>query len=114
MAVKYRHPQEAEARAAFASLSSVINAGSSAGSDLLAELIMHEHPTLAGYIARAVGLGIMRRSVREEEFRAYDSWEFDCREKPFTADNPPHPEHDGRHSCGLVVGAMLMAQGGVL
>lgn len=112
---KLTHPSEAEAREAFATLSSIINAGSRAGSDLLADLIMHEHPTLSGYFARATALGIMRRSVREEDFKAFDSWEGDCElSDPLSTDTPRHPMHDGRHSCRLVVGAMLMAQGGVL
>ena len=111
MAVEFTQPREAEAREAFKTLSSVINAGSRAGSDLLADLVMHEHPTLSGYMARAVALGIMRRSVREEDFTAFQPFGTPCTDTPSLE---AHPIHDGRHSCRLVVGAMYLAQGGVL
>lgn len=94
---------------AYRVLHNAINGSRIDARNILANLVADEHPTLSGQFGKAVALGIMRRSVREE-FRPFDSWEHDCREKPFTADNPPHPEHDGRHSCQLVIGAMLMAQ----
>lgn len=106
-----RHAERvAQARDAFKVLSDIINGGSSEGVDIIATLVANEHPTLSGQFVKAGALGIMRRSVRDLSFRPFDSWEVDCREKPMSADNPPHPEHDGRHTCHLVIGSMLAAQ----
>lgn len=98
---------ERKVEEAFDTLISAINGG--LGKSSLANLVARQHPTLSGQLAKFVALGIMRRSTRNENFRAFDSWEMDCRVKPFTADNPPHPDHDGRHDCQTVIGAMLMA-----
>ena len=106
---RIRAEREQKAQDAFKALSDIINGGSTEGVDIIANLVANDHPTLSGQFAKAAALGVMRRAVRDEAFRPFDSWEFDCREKPFSADNPPHPEHDGRHTCQTVIGAMLLA-----
>lgn len=102
---------QAKVETAYKAISDAINGGGYGDAkDMLANLVANEHPTLSGQLAKAVALGIMRRSVRDETFRAFDTWERDCTVKPVSADNPPHPDHDGRHSCVLVIGSMLAAQ----
>jgi hypothetical protein len=106
---KVRATQE-RVEAAFKVVSDAINGGYGDAKDMLANLVANEHPTLSGQFAKAVALGIMRRSVRDETFRPFDSWDRDCQLYPMSAENPPHPDHDGRHSCKLVIGSMLAAQ----
>ena len=96
--------------AAFEAISKAVNGGYGDGGDMLANLIANEHPTLSGIIAKSVALGIMRRAVRDLEFKPFGQWDRDCQLYPMSADNPPHPDHDGRHSCKLVIGSMLAAQ----
>lgn len=95
-----------------------INAMSSSAGDALALAVMREHPTLAGQLGRGVALGIMRAVMGNPDWKPYDST---IRKQP---EDPPmhracmipsvlsHPDHDGRFSCELVIGAELMARQG--
>ena len=106
---KVRETEE-KVKAAFKVISDAINGGWGDAKDFLAIEVANEHPTLSGQLAKAVATGIMRRSVRDPEWKNGMGWERDCTERPVSVENPPHPDHDGRHSCQLVIGSMLAAQ----
>jgi hypothetical protein len=96
--------------AAFKAISDAINGGYGDAKDMLATFVANQHPTLSGQLAKAVATGIMRRAVYDPDWKNGMQWERDCTVRPVSADNPPHPDHDGRHSCQLVIGSMLAAQ----
>lgn len=99
---------------AVAALSDAINGRTNA--DALANALMHEHPTLLGQIAKAVGIGVMRRTVRDETWRPFDTTVGGperiraCSLPAIGINNTQHPEHDGRLDCATVIGADLMAR----
>lgn|SRR5574340_349175 len=79
--------------------------------DALADAIASEHPTLIGQLAKAVGIGVMRRTLRDSTWQPYDrtTGEPDCREG-YQAGKPLHPSHDGRLDCDTIVGATYIAR----
>lgn len=81
-------------KAAYESVSHAINGGST---NVLASVIGREHGYLLNELASAVALGIM--------VKTYDSICRDSLDGRIT-DFGVHPEHDGRLSCGTVVGAL--------
>jgi hypothetical protein len=117
-------------------LSDFVNVGFGREIGAFANALAIEHPTLVGQIAKAVGLGVMRRTLGTAWGPAdrtwYESGEANAlgfREPQFivrgrcsgaegvhplygsqmtpTAD---HPTHDGRLECQTIVGAELMAR----
>lgn len=104
---------------AFEAISRAINGGYGDAKDMLALEVGNEHPTLSGQIAKAVAVGIMRRAVRDPEWKAFDTYDQFCTVPQPTnlifgdgtgVTMPRHAAHDGRHSCELVIGAELMAR----
>jgi hypothetical protein len=97
----------------FETISHVIKGGHNAV-NALADVVSNEHPTLSGQFAKATAIGIVRRATYNPEWKPFDTWERDCTEETYTAPDttpiPKHPEHDRRHSCALIAGAVLMAQ----
>ncbi len=90
-------------------LGSFCNAMSGDQIDAFATALAAEHPTIVGQIAKAVGMGVMRRATREPGWKPYD---------PMAATTPrcgiegatDHAVHDGRLNCSTVRGAELMAR----
>lgn len=84
----------ADAKTAYAALSHNINGGSTS---IIAGVLRSEHPYLLNELAQAFAMGVLTRT--------YDAI---CRESVAGGvhDFGPHPEHDGRLSCGTVVGAL--------
>lgn len=101
-----------EATEALTSVIRAINGGSSEATAALAESVANEHPTLSGQLGKAIAIGLVRRATYNPDWRPFDPWERDCPlTSPLgTSEHPKHPEHDGRHSCALIAGAVLMAQ----
>jgi hypothetical protein len=92
-----------------------VNGMQSDQADAFATALANTHPTLLGQIAKAVAIGVMRRTMYDPEWRPWDS----TSKRPrctiaggmVSGSNVlPHPEHDGRLSCNTVVGAELMAR----
>jgi hypothetical protein len=86
----FDHRRYNEAKAAYESVSRNINGGSS---NVLGSIIAQEHPYLTNELAEAIAYGILSRT--------YDRL---CPDGPGNIGT--HPEHDGRLSCGTVVGAL--------
>lgn len=88
--------------------------------DKVAEAIRHEHPTLIGQMAKAVAVGVMRRTLREtwKPYGVFPKGTVYCNLQPHGSipgtDYPLakvfHPEHDGRLDCSTVIAAELMAR----
>lgn len=85
-----------------------------------ANVIVREHPTLTGKLAKAVGLGIMRHTMRDLTWRAFDKTTDvpTCGASGQTVELgngerfalPKHPVHDGRWDCQTVFAAELLAR----
>ena len=89
--------------------------------DDLINALANEHPTLLGQIAKAVGIAVMRRAVRDEKWRPFDRTTragYDCVpvenvESWWGSEHflmPIHTQHDGRLDCQTVIGAELMSR----
>ena len=83
----------------------------------LAEALANDHPTLLGQAAKAMGLAVMMRALRNADYKPYDSMVGDsglCERQVIDLDGShlfvPHTYHDGRIDCATVVGAALMAR----
>lgn len=103
------------AEAAVKNLSNAVNGG--ADRDAIATAISGEHPTLAGQIAKAVGIGIVRRADYNPTWKPWDRFSRPLCTLPrgvnysaFSDEAWAHPDHDGRLDCSTVVGALLMAR----
>lgn len=80
--------------------------------DAFATCLANTHPTLLGQIAKAVGIGVMRRAVRDPEWRPFDKYEQTCSNgfpSPY-GENVRHSGHDGRLDCNTIIGAELLAR----
>lgn len=88
-----------------------VNGMSHEQADAFATALANEHPTLLGQIAKAVGIGVMRRAVYDPAWKPFDKYERKCPGFGFGPyeKKPEHAEHDGRLSCDTVIGAELMA-----
>jgi hypothetical protein len=103
---------EEEADALVKQLGKFVNGMSHEQADAFATALANEHPTLLGQIAKAVGIGVMRRAVYDPTRKPFDRYERKCPSE-FHDDwghAIPHADHDGRLSCATVVGAELMAR----
>jgi len=103
---------EAKATALVEDLSHFVNGMNHEESDAFATALANEHPTLLGQIAKAVGIGVMRRATYDPEYKPFGKYERVC-SISFHDDlghDVPHADHDGRLSCATVVGAELMAR----
>jgi hypothetical protein len=123
-----RHKYEAEqkAQALVKELTRFVNGMSREESDAFSTALANDHPTLIGQVAKAVGIGVMRRVMYDPEWKAYDDTIADRRQCAqrwvfvnVGATGPkgievPHTEHDGRLSCETVIGAELMARQGFI
>jgi hypothetical protein len=86
--------------------------------DAVATEIGSDHPTLIGRVAKAVGVGIMRRTSREPDWKPFGFFiASPCPDSGHVIDMwggryelPVHPDHDGRLDCTTVVGAELMSR----
>jgi len=83
-----------EANDAYAALSRNINGGSTS---IIAGVLRTEHPYLLNELAQAFAMGVLSRTYPA---RCADSDTGRIHEFGI------HPEHDGRISCGAVVGAL--------
>jgi hypothetical protein len=102
----------AKAEALVEQLGRFVNGMNHEESDAFATALANEHPTLLGQIAKAVGIGVMRRSVYDPTWKPYDRYPRGC-PTAFHDDSGNsvyHSDHDGRLSCATVVGAELMAR----
>jgi hypothetical protein len=105
---------EARAKALVDHIGHFVNGMSSDQADAFATALANEHPTLLGQIAKAVGIGVMRRATHEH-WRPFDAYERSCRQSHmiysgFPQGVPAHADHDGRLDCTTVIGAELMAR----
>lgn len=92
-----------------------INGGSTEAVRALAAAVADEHPTLSGQLGKAVAIGLVRRATYNPDWTPFQSWEGpDCDEQEGLSAElgvaPAHPAHDGRHSCWLIAGAVMMAR----
>jgi len=88
--------------------------------ETVAEALSHEHPTLLGQVAKFVGIGVMRRTIRGpwKPFSPKPADILWCNRENVTTilgtdvrlDSIPHPEHDGRLDCSTIIGAELIAR----
>jgi hypothetical protein len=100
---------EQKAKELVEQLGRFVNGMSSEGKDAFATALANEHPTLLGQIAKAVGIGVMRRAEYDPKWQPFEQGiRARCRLGTQTA--IPHPEHDGRLDCTTIVGAELMAR----
>lgn len=101
---------------AFDAISRAVNGGWGDAKDMLAMEVANEHPTLAGQIAKAVAIGIVRRAERDPEWKPWDRFDQLCRiprnvnYSEFSDKAWEHPDHDGRIDCSTVVGSILVAR----
>jgi hypothetical protein len=102
---------EKEAEALVASLTKFVNGMSREATDALATALANEHPTLSGQVAKAVGMGIIRRSTRNPDWKPGQPTVGGESGVRYCESSQPaiHPEHDGRHTCETVVGAYWMS-----
>lgn len=109
-----KYEAEQKAKALVDSLSSFINGVGIVGFDAFATALANEHPTLLGQIAKAVGIGVMRRALYDPEWKPFNSItpkdKSLCRDRYGDLRNPQHADHDGRLDCSTVIGAELMAR----
>lgn len=114
---EYTERRQRAADEAWESLSRAINGPVGYGE--VANAILHEHPTLTGQIAKAVGVGLMRHATREPEWKPFEGYgdSLMCQSHPEVVLGsgarwrlPDHPIHDGRFDCQTVVAAELMAR----
>lgn len=109
------HQAEEKAKALVEQLGKFVNGMQDVEADAFATALANEHPTLLGQIAKAVGIGVMRRSVYDPAWKPYDSYDRGCMDYRDPEGNPiRHAMHDGRLSCTTVVGAELMARQGYI
>lgn len=103
---------EQQAKIDMDTLSHRVNGMSHVYIDAYANALANEHPTLSGQMAKAFAIGIVRRAVRDEAWKPWDTWERTCpiERTGMRSELTEHPDHDGRHSCELVAGAVLMAR----
>lgn len=91
------------------------------GWDDLGTAFANIHPTLLGQIAKAVAVGVMRRTVRDPEWKPFDrvkdamlcdegQTSFRFGTEATLVSMPAHAVHDGRLNCTTVIGAELMAR----
>src|SRR4029079_4494000 len=101
---------------AFETISRAINGGWGDAKGMLSNEVANEHPTLAGQLAKAVAIGIVRRAVRDPKWKPFDGFDQLCHiprnsnYNAFSMESWVHPDHDGRIDCSTVVGAILMAR----
>lgn len=108
---------------ALEALSRATNGGSGDASRVIADELARIHPTLSGQIAKGIAIGIIRRSLREE-WSPFGDTGRPCPESGRhvvygigggqDVPLPVHADHDGRHSCELVIGAEWMARQGYI
>ena len=107
---------EKRVKDAFEAISRAINGGWGDAKNMLANEVGNENPTLSGQFAKAVAIGIVRRSERDPEWKPWGKFERLCtlpkgsNYADFSDKAWEHPDHDGRHDCSLVVGAILMSR----
>lgn len=80
--------------------------------DEFANALANEHPTLLGQIAKAVGIGVMRRARRDPAWKPHDEIkdQFCAYQVDMAGAFARHAAHDGRLDCTTVIGAELMAR----
>ena len=91
-------------------LSRFVNGMQTEQADAFATALANLHPTLLGQIAKAVGIGVMRRALYDPGYKPFDRITQDklCQEQARPGITN-HARHDGRLSCDTVIGAELMA-----
>lgn len=90
----YEYRKYREAREAYNSVSHALNTGGD--SHIVGAVFAEEHPYLLGKLFTGVAYAILMRT--------YPHLCPEARETIFA--DEPHPEHDGRLSCGEVIGAL--------
>ena len=80
--------------------------------DEFANALANEHPTLLGQIAKAVGIGVMRRATHTgwRPFAELDESLVCPMQVDYAGNFARHAAHDGRLDCTTVIGAELMAR----
>jgi hypothetical protein len=104
---------EREAKGLVEQLGRFANGMSGAQRDAFSNALANQHPTLIGQLAKAVGVGVVRRAQYDPEWKPFDPIRTEghrlCTVRP-DLNLEPHDDHDGRLDCTTVVGARLMAQ----
>jgi hypothetical protein len=85
-------------KVAYEAVSRDINGGNV---NVLGAVLGAEHPYLLQKLTEAVALGVLQRTY---DRLCTEPSIFDMSVAPFTRE--AHPEHDGRLSCGTVIGAL--------